>query len=93
MITACKSYITDSGYETIWTQEQNAVLKKLDDCIKLNEEYQVNTRLLCHEFLTKSYSFCSIVQKIKAHHAINGYNVNTHMYAPLVGIVKSECSD
>ena len=43
MITACKSYITDSGYETIWTQEQNAVLKKLDDCIKLNEEYQVKT--------------------------------------------------
>lgn len=41
MITACKSYITDSGYETVWTQPQDLVLKKLDDCIKLNDEYQV----------------------------------------------------
>ncbi|KAF6020163.1 DNAH5 [Bugula neritina] len=40
MITACKSYITDSGYETVWSQPPEAVLKKLDDCIKLNEEYQ-----------------------------------------------------
>ena len=65
MITACKSYITDSGYETIWTQEQNAVLKKLDDCIKLNEEYQVNTGILWHDFLTKSCSLCSIDLKSK----------------------------
>lgn len=40
MITACKAYITDEGYETIWTQPQSLVLKKLEDCIKLNEEYQ-----------------------------------------------------
>jgi len=46
MITACKSYITDSGYETVWSQPPEAVLKKLDDCIKLNEEYQV-IRLTC----------------------------------------------
>jgi len=42
MITACKSYITEQGYETVWTQPQADVLRKLDDCIKLNEEYQVN---------------------------------------------------
>ena len=40
MITACKSYITDSGSETVWTQPTNEVIKKLQDCIKLNEEYQ-----------------------------------------------------
>ncbi|XP_052062310.1 dynein axonemal heavy chain 5-like isoform X2 [Mytilus californianus] len=40
MITACKSYISCGGYETVWTQKQEDVVRKLNDCIKLNEEYQ-----------------------------------------------------
>ena len=40
MITACKSYITHGGTETVWTQEPAEVIKKLNDCIRLNEEYQ-----------------------------------------------------
>ena len=40
MITACKSYITDCGIETVWTQDTSVVIKKLKDCIRLNEEYQ-----------------------------------------------------
>ena len=40
MITACKAYITDGRCETIWSQETSVVLKKLSDCIRLNEEYQ-----------------------------------------------------
>jgi|SRR6218665_2227263 len=40
MITACKSYITNRGAETIWTQEPSVVRDKLNDCIQLNKEYQ-----------------------------------------------------
>ncbi|XP_064611990.1 dynein axonemal heavy chain 5-like isoform X2 [Liolophura sinensis] len=40
MITACKAYITDSGCETVWSQEMPVVIRKLKDCIRLNEEYQ-----------------------------------------------------
>ena len=40
MITACKAYITCSGIETIWTQETPDVIKKLNDCRRLNQEYQ-----------------------------------------------------
>ena len=40
MITACKSYITVQGSETIWTQETDEVIRKLKDCLRLNEEYQ-----------------------------------------------------
>ncbi|XP_033755107.1 LOW QUALITY PROTEIN: dynein heavy chain 5, axonemal-like [Pecten maximus] len=40
MITACKAYINCNKTETVWTQEQDDVVKKLRDCIKLNEEYQ-----------------------------------------------------
>ncbi|XP_052816057.1 dynein axonemal heavy chain 5-like isoform X6 [Mya arenaria] len=40
MITACKSYITNDGCETVWTQPPGEVIKKLNDCIRLNEEYQ-----------------------------------------------------
>lgn len=40
MITACKAYITDSGCETVWSQEMPIVIRKLKDCIRLNEEYQ-----------------------------------------------------
>ena len=40
MITACKSYITIRGTQTVWTQPQNDVIEKLKDSIKLNQEYQ-----------------------------------------------------
>ncbi|XP_052229952.1 dynein axonemal heavy chain 5-like isoform X5 [Dreissena polymorpha] len=40
MITACKAYITNGGCETVWSQEPREVIKKLNDCIRLNEEYQ-----------------------------------------------------
>ena len=40
MITACKSYITHGRTETVWTQPSAEVIKKLSDCIRLNEEYQ-----------------------------------------------------
>lgn len=40
MITACKSYISCQKTETVWTQNQADVVRKLNDCIKLNEEYQ-----------------------------------------------------
>ena len=40
MITACKSYITSNGTQTVWTQPQSVTIKKLRDSIKLNQEYQ-----------------------------------------------------
>lgn len=40
MITACKSYISVRGTETVWSQPQNEVIEKLKDSIKLNHEYQ-----------------------------------------------------
>ena len=40
MINACKSYISCSGTQTIWSQPQTTVIKKLKDAIKLNQEYQ-----------------------------------------------------
>ncbi len=42
MITACKSHITDRGRETVWSQTRDEVLKKLRDCLTLNDEYQKN---------------------------------------------------
>lgn len=40
MITSCKLYITDNYAETIWSMPQDVVRKKLDDCIRLNVQYQ-----------------------------------------------------
>ncbi|PAA70380.1 hypothetical protein BOX15_Mlig025839g1 [Macrostomum lignano] len=40
MITACKTYITNNGKDTIWKRPREAVIAKLVDCIRLNEEYQ-----------------------------------------------------
>ncbi|XP_053402509.1 dynein axonemal heavy chain 5-like isoform X4 [Mercenaria mercenaria] len=40
MITASKAYITNGGCETVWSQPSGEVIKKLNDCIRLNEEYQ-----------------------------------------------------
>ena len=40
MITACRAHITDSGYYKVWDQDSAVVLKKLGDCVRLNQEYQ-----------------------------------------------------
>ena len=40
MITACKSYVSDKGTQTIWSQPQANLIKKLSDCVRLNKEYQ-----------------------------------------------------
>ncbi|KAK3610339.1 hypothetical protein CHS0354_029807 [Potamilus streckersoni] len=40
MITACKAYITNNRTETVWSQTTAEVVRKLNDCIRLNEEYQ-----------------------------------------------------
>jgi len=40
MITACKSYITESGCETIWSLPVDTVMCRMDGCISLNNEYQ-----------------------------------------------------
>lgn len=40
MITACKSYITEHGYKTVWEYQQEELIAKLKSCIRLNEEYQ-----------------------------------------------------
>jgi dynein heavy chain len=40
MITACKSYASEKGTQTIWSQPQTDLIKKLKDCIRLNKEYQ-----------------------------------------------------
>lgn len=40
MVNACKSYISCIGTQTIWSQPQATVIKKLKDSIRLNQEYQ-----------------------------------------------------
>ncbi|XP_044176214.1 LOW QUALITY PROTEIN: dynein axonemal heavy chain 5-like [Acropora millepora] len=40
MITACKSYITEHGYKAVWDYQQEELVAKLKNCIRLNEEYQ-----------------------------------------------------
>ena len=40
MITACKSYVSEKSTQTVWSQPQADLIKKLKDCIKLNQEYQ-----------------------------------------------------
>ena len=40
MITACKSYITEHGYKTVWDYQQEELVAKLKNCIRLNDEYQ-----------------------------------------------------
>lgn len=42
MITACKTYITDSRTETVWSLDQTVVKKRLRDCIHLNEQYKLH---------------------------------------------------
>lgn len=40
MITACKLYITERETVNVWNQPNNEAIKKLQDCIRLNQEYQ-----------------------------------------------------
>ena len=42
MITACRAHITESGFYKIWDQERALVQRKLADCIRLNQEYQLS---------------------------------------------------
>jgi dynein heavy chain len=39
MILACKSYITNSGRDTVWTQPATSVLEKLNSCLRLYDMY------------------------------------------------------
>ncbi|XP_067331791.1 dynein axonemal heavy chain 8-like [Channa argus] len=40
MVAACRSYITDNGTCLIWDQDSNDIIRKMQDCISLYEEYQ-----------------------------------------------------
>ncbi|XP_034008681.1 dynein heavy chain 8, axonemal-like [Trematomus bernacchii] len=40
MVTACRSYITDNGKCLIWDQDAEEMVKKMQDCICLFQEYQ-----------------------------------------------------
>lgn len=40
MIETCKSYITNRGKETIWTQNRDQIRTKLTNCLKLNQVYR-----------------------------------------------------
>ncbi|KAM9310817.1 dynein axonemal heavy chain 5 [Pholidichthys leucotaenia] len=40
MITACKTYITNSGSNSLWDQPQQVVANKIKAAIHLNQEYQ-----------------------------------------------------
>ncbi|KAI3374766.1 hypothetical protein L3Q82_021323, partial [Scortum barcoo] len=40
MVTACRSYITDNGTCLIWDQKAEDIIRKMQDCIGLYQEYQ-----------------------------------------------------
>ncbi|KAM9349881.1 dynein axonemal heavy chain 8-like [Symphorus nematophorus] len=40
MVTACRSYITDDGTSLIWDQDAEDLIRKMQDCINLYQEYQ-----------------------------------------------------
>ncbi|XP_026153434.1 dynein heavy chain 8, axonemal-like [Mastacembelus armatus] len=40
MVAACRSYITDNGTCLIWDQDSEDIIKKMQDCICLYQEYQ-----------------------------------------------------
>ena len=42
MITACRTYITDSGYSKLWDLERQVALKRMADCQRLNEDYMLH---------------------------------------------------
>ena len=40
MVTACKDYVTDHQLNRVWDQPRKPLIEKLNDCIRLNQEYQ-----------------------------------------------------
>lgn len=40
MINTCRAYISINDSQTVWSQAQTKLIKKIQDCIKLNQEYQ-----------------------------------------------------
>ena len=40
MITACRDYITNNGYNKLWDQETVGLIQKLHACVQLNQHYQ-----------------------------------------------------
>ncbi|KAM8728478.1 dynein axonemal heavy chain 8-like [Acanthopagrus schlegelii] len=40
MVTACRSYITDNGSSLIWDQDAGDIIRKMQACISLYQEYQ-----------------------------------------------------
>nr|XP_032816356.1 dynein heavy chain 5, axonemal isoform X1 [Petromyzon marinus] len=40
MLTACKAYMSNNGTASVWEQPQEAVIKKIEACVRLNQEYQ-----------------------------------------------------
>uniref|UniRef100_A0A3Q3F240 Dynein, axonemal, heavy chain 5 like n=1 Tax=Kryptolebias marmoratus TaxID=37003 RepID=A0A3Q3F240_KRYMA len=40
MVTACRAYITDNGRSFIWDQDADDLVKKMEDCLCLYQEYQ-----------------------------------------------------
>ncbi|XP_070701078.1 dynein axonemal heavy chain 8-like [Pempheris klunzingeri] len=40
MIKACRSYITDNGTSLIWDQDGEDIIRKMQDCVCLYQEYQ-----------------------------------------------------
>ena len=40
MITACRAHITNNGYQSVWEQDREDVLRKMKESIALNQEYQ-----------------------------------------------------
>ncbi|XP_071768037.1 dynein axonemal heavy chain 8-like [Centroberyx gerrardi] len=40
MVSACRAYITDNGTCPVWDQDAEDIIKKMQDCIYLYQEYQ-----------------------------------------------------
>ena len=40
VIRSCKRYITNSGRDSIWSQDRDHIEVKLTECIKLNDHYR-----------------------------------------------------
>jgi hypothetical protein len=40
MITSCKEYVYKEGGSSIWDMDRSKLIRKLLECVKLNEAYQ-----------------------------------------------------
>lgn len=66
MITSCKEYVYKDGGSSIWSMDRQILIRKLLECVKLNEAYQrcfhdvkvtfllLNSRKNCRKLLRKS---------------------------------------